>query len=191
MHVHLVTSVREREAAAAFMSSLRAVAKRYGFGERVGWDPHRGPDRSGRRGVGAYLAKMARYMAKEAAGEQTGLREILEALPGRRIYRASIRLTAETRATMRNLRLRRWAHRYFNGGVVQTGLDLDLTNLRFVEDLWRQHREHLDRQQAETTAVVRAELAFCRPPPPWRDEARLACAWWTTTAPLSPSPPTD
>lgn len=179
LHVHLITSVRDRPAAAALASSLRVLAPRYGFGRRVGWDPHRGEDRAAERGVGAYLAKLARYMAKEASGESHAMAEVLRAMPGRRVFRASTKLTAETRATMRNMRLRRWAHHYCRGrGLVPPRDPAD------VERLWQRVRAEADARQREATFLVGLELAFERPPPPWQDAPRLAVDWWRTCAPI-------
>jgi hypothetical protein len=175
LHIHVATSTRDRQAAAALATSLRRLAPQYGFGGRVGWDPCRGDDHQNARGMPAYLAKLARYMMKEADGEATGMHEVLKALPGRRVARASVRLTKESRVTMRNLRLRRWAHN------VQPGC----RNLRAVEALYLAKRAERDRAQAEATAVVALDLAFLRRPAPWRDAARLDVDWWTTLAPLN------
>jgi hypothetical protein len=166
VHVHWATSSHHRAAAAAFASSMSRLGPAYGFGSRVGWDPARGRDSAHQRGVGAYLAKTAAYLAKEAAGESSGLRELLGALPtGRRVCRASTRLTGRTRCTMRNLRLRRWAHVHYAGTAV--GEVHDLGSCAEVEKLWQRMRERQEAAQHERAFVVGLELTFQHPPPWW------------------------
>jgi hypothetical protein len=164
LHLHVATSTRDRRPAAAFATCLRVLATEHGFGRRVAWDPARGRDAAAAHGLGPYLAKLAGYLAKESAGEATGLRELLGAMPaGRRVCRASTRLTGRTRCTMRNLRLRRWAHHHFGGEHPL----YDLTSCVDVEHLWLEHRRRLDQAQRERAFLVGLELTFTRPPPWW------------------------
>lgn len=107
LHAHMIFATPDRAKAHLLFRAIRRRSDRYGFGERVGWDPHRSNDRG--TFAWAYVAKMARYLGKEAErGEHGHLLEVLRAMPGRRLARVSVTLTRRTRATMRNYRLRRW-----------------------------------------------------------------------------------
>jgi hypothetical protein len=157
LHVHMATPVPERTAAHELFKALRELAPRHGFGGGrfgVKWDPWRGEG----SGAGAYLSKLARYVSKEAAGDGAALREVLEAVPGRRVFRASVKLTRETRCTMRNLRRRRFL-------FVRYGLrGLDCRN---VELTFAQKRAEEDARQRIIAAHRIAEAHRAALPPPW------------------------
>lgn len=106
LHVHVAVPVTHRTAGYLLAEYVNRYAPRYGFG-MCDWEPARSKGENA-PGLGSYISKLSRYVAKEAAGEANGLREVLEAVPGRRIFRVSQRITAETRCTMRNLRLVRF-----------------------------------------------------------------------------------
>ena len=98
----------EKWANRRYLRKLRAgAAAEQGFGF-----VHLSPAFAGRRGVAKYLAK---YVAKEGASGRPELAEtaLHPDCPPRPVYVASS-LTLATRATMRNLRLRRY---FFVGGV--------------------------------------------------------------------------
>lgn len=175
LHLHMATHLADRSATVLLYEALRELSPRYGFGAQVSLDLARGLDRQGRRqgGAGGYLAKIAGYMAKGASGE---LLEVLKALPGRRIFRASVRVTAQTRCTMRNLRSIRGLYR--RSGVTYTPHEAEryLPIMRAVDE---------DRQR-EQTILARLELmANDLPPPLWRQGASRARAG---LPPLPPSP---
>jgi hypothetical protein len=154
LHLHLATSVRDRVAAHLLHELLAERVERYGFGGRVAWDPARGQH----DGIGSYITKLTRYLTKEAAGESLGLREILAALPGRRVFSVSTKITGETRSTMRNCRRVRWAW---------ATVSRRKWSCAQAEMVWLIDRESRERRQAETTFVVMAEVAFgLRGPPP-------------------------
>jgi hypothetical protein len=99
---------------------------------------------------------MSRYVSKEARGEANGLREVLQAVPGRRVFRASTKLTKVTRVTMRNLRLRRSEY-------MRTGASLSPL---VAEWLWLDRRRYAEARQLELTTVRLLELRFCEGPAP-------------------------
>jgi hypothetical protein len=56
-HFHAVAATTDRVAFACLYEQLRTLAPRYGFGQRVGWDPWRGDDRRGVGGAARYLSR--------------------------------------------------------------------------------------------------------------------------------------
>ena len=81
-----------------------------------------------------------RYVMKESKGEANGLREMLQAVPGRRLHRVSISVSAETRATMRNLRLVRFFYFHIGAGY-------DALGPAVCEALWPSWREQQARHE--------------------------------------------
>lgn len=163
LHVHLATAVADRVAAHELFRQVERLAPNYGFGRRASWDPARGQDRGEERGIGAYISKLTRYVTKEAAGDAGGLRELLDALPGRRVFSVSTKLTASTRATMRTARYRRFL---FHRGMSSAG-EARAAEIERLYGLIREHDE-----QREQEAIARRG-----PPdwvPPWRDPWLLA-----------------
>lgn len=168
LHVHLAAPVAHRSAFHRLFCELqRLTAKpKYGFGQRVSWDPARGQDRGQERGLGAYINKLARYVSKEAAGSAGGLREVLRAMPGRRIFSVSLKITGETRCTMRNLRSLRYLHMRGWRDRLEDPSHLCCAS---VEQLME-----IDRQ--EQLLEVRELVAERGPPwvPAWRDPLVIA-----------------
>jgi hypothetical protein len=110
-HFHAVAATTDREGFRCFYEQVAELAPRYGFGQRVGWDPWRGDDRKGNGGAARYLSKVGAYLAKAGEGDQVAeqLRRMLKRAPNSRIVRCSPALTRCSGVTMRNLRLKRWA----------------------------------------------------------------------------------
>lgn len=57
-HFHAVAATTDREAFRCLYEQLDALAPRYGFGQRVGWDPWRGDDHRASGGAARYLSKV-------------------------------------------------------------------------------------------------------------------------------------
>lgn len=181
LHVHWAFGSADRPAARAFMRHLKRLAPEYGFGTKVGWDPFRGEDRADRRGLGAYLSKLAGYVSKASKGEANGLLEVIQAVPGRRVFRASVKLTGRTRVTMRNLRLKRAAW-------MRWGIAMDCKS---VEWIWEEERRRAEARQRELTNLRLLSLRFCEgPAPPWVGYRSLWDVQRLFASPLpSPAPP--
>lgn len=132
LHLHLVLSAeleRDRIANRLYVRELkRGAAAEWGFGfvDLVN-------GRHGGRGLAAYLSK---YVAKQRADGHSELAATVAHpdVPARPVYVAN-RLTARSRVTMRNLRLRR----YYQRGGFSCGEAVGACG--WVEDMWA--RGHL------------------------------------------------
>jgi hypothetical protein len=128
LHVHLAFAAdtpARKAAARGYVQLLKAgLAAEWGFGFVDLQMAHHGA-----KGVGNYFAK---YVCKEGAGGRPELAETVAHpdVPARPIY-LSNRLTARTRCTMRNLRLRRYYWR------AETMRQAGMAECWYVEELWQ------------------------------------------------------
>lgn len=128
LHMHVVLSADtelERIANRSYVAALKAgAAREWGFGFVDLVDA-----RAGARGLAGYLAK---YVCKQGASGRPELAETVAHpdVPARPVYLSPL-LTATTRCTMRNLRLRRY---YWRAGTMREAGKADCAT---CEDMWQ------------------------------------------------------
>lgn len=164
-HFHAVAATGDRAAFSCLYEQLVELAPRYGFGNRVGWDPWRGDDRKGAGGAARYLSKVCAYLAKAGEGDQVAeqLRRMLKRAPKSRVVRCAPALTTESGVTMRNLRLKRWAWAITGGHSMtcQEAATLHRTTRAVREQQRSEARAHLARLVAAGAPQDACWRALC------------------------------
>jgi hypothetical protein len=159
LHAHLLFAAKDRRYVERLAVVLREIAPAHMWGQQV----HFRPCAKGRSRGAAYLFKTVSYVTKSAANtaESAQLLQLLDGpLKGRPFMRASPKLTARSKTTMRNLRYRRYlvTCRGVGGGLP----------CEAVEIIRRLDEKRRDVERQEQQIVRSLKLAFGDPEPFFR-----------------------